>query len=98
MVLPGNLTDQEIQLIHSLRVDEEELNASERETRQQGECNKWKEERSLRLKCQQNQENFAKTLLDPKPVSSKYLRAWKKLRTSGSNGVREIYEQQGNTC
>ena len=32
MLLPGNLTDQEIQLIHLLRVDEEKLNAIEPET------------------------------------------------------------------
>ena len=82
MLLPGNLTDQEIQLIHLLRVDEEKLNAIEPETRQQVDCNKWKEERSSRFtaskfhlisKHQESHENFAESLLDPKPVSSKYL-------------------------
>lgn len=40
MVLPGNLSDQELQLIHSLKLDEEKVNAIERETRQQAASDK----------------------------------------------------------
>lgn len=40
MVLPGNLSDQELPLIHSLKLDEEKVNAIERETRQQAASDK----------------------------------------------------------
>lgn len=87
MVLPGNLTDQEIELIDTLRLDEEEVNTMERQTRQQAECEKWKEVRCLRFtaskfhlisKPQRNRGNFAETLLNPQPVSSKCLEHGKK--------------------
>ena len=59
----------------------------ETETRQQAECEKWKEERKFRFtasqfqlisKRQRNHEGFAETLMNPKPVSSKYLEHGKK--------------------
>lgn len=81
------MSDQELQLIHSLKLDEEKVNAIERETRQQAACDKWREERSFRFtaskfhlisKRQRNHENFPETLLNHKPVKSKYLEHGKK--------------------
>ena len=104
MVLPGNLTDQEIQLIDLLRVAEEKLNAIERETRQKAECNKSKEEWSLRFtaskfhlisKRQRNNENFAGTLLNPKPVSSKYLERGKKYESVALMEYEKFMSRRG---
>lgn len=87
MEIPENLSEQESQVIDTLRVDEDQLNSTEKETRKQAECTKWRDERSFRFtvsrfhlisKRQRNHENFADTLLNPKPVASKYLEHGKK--------------------
>ena len=87
MEIPENLSEQELQLIDMLRVDEDQVNLTEKETRKQAECTRWKDERSFRFtaskfhlisKRQRNHENFADTLLNPKPVTSKYLEHGKK--------------------
>ena len=82
MLLPDNLTEAEKRVIDTLQLDEDKVNQIETETRQQAECEKWKEERKFRFtasqfqlisKRQRNHEGFAETLMNPKPVSSKYL-------------------------
>lgn len=87
MEIPENRSEQELQLIDSLRVDEDQLNTTEKETRKQAGCTKWRDERSFQFtaskfhlisKRQRNHENFADTLLNPKPVASKYLEHGKK--------------------
>jgi len=83
MAIPENLSEQEIRLIDTLRLDEDQLNS----TRKQAECIKWRDERSFRFtaskfhlisKRQRNHENFADTFLNPKLVTSKYLERGKK--------------------
>ena len=88
MAIPENLSEQEMmQLIDTLRLDEDQHNSTEKETRKQAECTKWRDERFFRFtacmfhlisKRQRNHENFADTLLNPKQVTSKYLEHGKK--------------------
>ena len=42
MAIPQNLSEQELQLIDTLRVDEDQHNSTEKETRKQAECTKWR--------------------------------------------------------
>ena len=74
--------DEEKTLISYIEVDEMKVNKIERETIQQANCAKWKVERTYRFtasrfhlisRCQRHHETFAKTLMHPKPISSKYL-------------------------
>ena len=79
---PKNLVDEEKTLISYIEVDEMKVNKIERETIQQANCAKWKFERTYRFTAssfhlisrrQRHHETFAKTLMHPKPISSKYL-------------------------
>ena len=63
-------------------VDEDKINEVEQATQQQAECDTWKDERSHRFtasrfhlirKRKRNHDNFAQTLMHPKPFSSKYV-------------------------
>ena len=42
MAIPQNLSEQELQLIDTLRVDEDQHNSTEKEKRKQAECTKWR--------------------------------------------------------
>lgn len=47
MEIPENLSEQESRLIDTLRVDEDQLNSTEEETRKQAECTNWRDTRSF---------------------------------------------------
>ena len=88
MVIPDNLSENDHKLLQSLTLDEDEINEIETQTRKQAKCSKWKEERKFRFtaskfhlisKRQRNHATFAEQLLNPTPVSSKYLEHGKKL-------------------
>lgn len=81
MALPRVLTDGEKSLLANLTVDEDKIHAIESGTREQAGCTEWKEERKYRFtassfqliaKRQRNHENFAQSLMHPKPFSSKH--------------------------
>lgn len=81
MTLPDNLSEEERRLLHILQLEEDKINDVEKETRKQADSQQWKEERKFRFsasnfhlisKRQRNHDNFAETLINPKPVSSKY--------------------------
>ena len=81
MTLPDNLSEEEKRLLHILQLEEDKINDVEKETRKQADSQQWKEERKFRFtasnfhlisKRQRNHDNFAETLINPKPVSSKY--------------------------
>ena len=87
MVIPDNLSENDHKLLQSLTLVEDEINKLETQTRKQAECSKWKEERKFRFtasqyhlisKRQRNHATFAEQLLNPTPVSSKYLEHGKK--------------------
>ncbi|KAL9967600.1 hypothetical protein ACROYT_G025862 [Oculina patagonica] len=87
MVVPDNLCENDKQLLQSLNLEEDEINELETQTRKQADCEKWKEERKFRFtasqfhlisKRQRNHGNFAEQLINPTPVSSKYLEHGKK--------------------
>ena len=42
MAIPQNLSEQELQLIDTLRVHEDQHNSTEKEKRKQAECTKWR--------------------------------------------------------
>ena len=82
MVIPDNLSENNQKLLQSLILDEDEINELETQTRRQAECSKWNEERKFRFTASQyhliskrkrNHSNFAEQLMNPTPVSSKYL-------------------------
>ena len=88
MVVPGNLSEDEKQLLHTIQIEEEKINEIERQTRDQAESDKWREERKFRFtaskfhlisKHQRNHKNFAETLINPTSVTSKYLEHGKKI-------------------
>ena len=54
MAIPENVSQQEIQLIDTLRLYKDEVNSTEKETRTQAGCTKWRDERS----CLQVSSNF----------------------------------------
>ena len=81
MAVPRVLTDGEKSLLANLTVDEDKIHAIESGTREQTGCIEWKEERKyqctassfqLIAKRQRNHENFAQSLMHPKPFSSKH--------------------------
>ena len=87
MVIPDNLSENDDKLFQSLTLVEDEINETETQTRKQAERSKWKEERKFRFiasqfhlisKWQRNHATFAEQLLNPTPVSSKYLEHGKK--------------------
>ena len=87
MVIPDNLSENDQKLLQSLTLVEDEINVLETQTRNQAECSKWKEERKFRFtasqyhlisKRQRNHASFAEQLMNPTPVSSKYLEHGKK--------------------
>ena len=87
MVIPDNLSENDQKLLQSLTLVEDEINDLETQTRNQAECSKWKEERKFRFtasqyhlisKRQRNHASFAEQLMNPTPVSSKYLEHGKK--------------------
>ncbi|KAL9964687.1 hypothetical protein ACROYT_G028362 [Oculina patagonica] len=82
MVIPDNLCENDKQLLQSLNLEEDEINELETQTRKQADCEKWKEERKFRFtasqfhlisKRQRNHGYFAEQLINPTPVSLKYL-------------------------
>lgn len=63
MEIPKNLSEQESQVTDTLRVDEDQLNSTEKETRKQAECTKWRDERSFRFTVSfQNGREIMRTL------------------------------------
>lgn len=88
MAMPDNLSEDDIKLLHFLKLEEDDLNHLETQTRNQAESAKWKEERKFRFtasqfhlisKWQRNHDAFAEHLMNPKPVTSKHLEHGKKL-------------------
>lgn len=82
MEVPTNLSNDERAIISKLRVDEDEINKIEIETRKQSDCQKWKEERKLRFtaskfqvisKRQRNHDSFAESLIHLKEITSRAL-------------------------
>ena len=82
MVIPDNLCENNQTPLQSLTLDEDEINEPETSTRKQAECSKSNEERKSRFtascyhlisKQQRNHATFAEQLMNPAPVSSKYL-------------------------
>lgn len=82
MDIPDNLTDAQKKVLDKLMIDEDKINEVEKATRQQAECDKWKDERCYRFtasrfnlirKRKRNHDNFAQTLMHPKPFTSKYV-------------------------
>ena len=49
MVVPGNLSEDEKQLLHTIQIEEDKINEIERQTRDQAESDKWREERKFRF-------------------------------------------------
>lgn len=87
MVIPDSLSENDHKLLQSLTSVGDESNEIETQTRKQAECSKWKEERKFRFtasqihlisKRQRNHGTFAEQLLNPTPVTSKYLEHGKK--------------------
>jgi len=87
MTLPDGLSDNEMRVIDKLRLDKDGINLIETETKQQANCNKWKDERKYRFTSSQffvisrrkrNHDTFADTLMHPKSISSRYLEHGKK--------------------
>lgn len=88
MALPDNLSENDNKLIQSLKLEENELNDLETQTRKQAECTKWKDERKFRFTAsqfhlisrrQRNHDTFAEQLINPKSVTSKQLEHGKKI-------------------
>ncbi|XP_073237731.1 uncharacterized protein [Porites lutea] len=90
MALPDNLSENDNKLIQSLKLEENELNDLETQTRKQAECTKWKDERKFRFTAsqfhlisrrQRNHDTFAEQLINPKLVTSKQLEHGKKFES-----------------
>jgi len=62
MAIPENLSKQEIQQIDTLRLDENHLNSTEKETRKQEVCTKWRDDQSYYV-LQNAAENICTLLL-----------------------------------
>ena len=59
MAIPENLSEQEMmQLIDTLRLDEDQHNSTKKETRKQAECTKWRDERFFPIYCLYVSSNF----------------------------------------
>lgn len=53
MAMPDNLSEDDIKLLHFLKLEEDDLNHLETQTRNQAESAKWKEERKFRFTASQ---------------------------------------------
>ena len=80
-VVPEELAAVEKALLEKLCVDEEKINDIETKTREQSNCEEWKQERRLRFTAsnfglisarKRHHENFVNSLLHPKPFTSRY--------------------------
>jgi hypothetical protein len=87
LLYPDNLSTPEQEFVDQLTLDENEINNIESNTRKQAICEVWKAERKYRFTAsqfhlisrrQRNHDNFAKTLMHPKDISSVYLEHGKK--------------------
>ena len=99
MVVPGNLSEDEKQLLHTIQIEKDKINEIERQTRDQAESDKWREERKFRFtalkfhlisKRQRNHKTFAETLINPTSVTSKYLEHGKKLMCNRRTPVKVL--------
>jgi len=81
-VLPDNVDDSEKALINTLVVDETIINNIEEATRDQSSSEQWKKECKFRFtaskfdlisKRQRNHAKFAADLINPKPITSRYV-------------------------
>ena len=82
MVIPRELSSEKAAFLSHLSVDEDKVNTIEASSREQSESEISKKERTYQFtassfqliaKRQQNHESFAKSIMHPKPFTSKYV-------------------------
>ena len=80
MVVPHDSSPNECELLDKLYLNKDEINVLEKETREQTQSTRWKDERKLRFtasnfqlisKRQRNHDTLAANLMNPKNISSR---------------------------